>query len=169
MWAVGPLEYDGGQLRNRKGVLLRDNQGGEYPYYLVPRTGRPDDPPHDYVTKAENCYGKWTWRGWRPFILKPNTPTICSIIYEVNVDATNLFFLASDLGDGQVSATRAIDLNLPPVPVHSLGESVRVGDVRWQLLSAEDLGHVLEANGNRKKTRERFVAVRFQTYQQGER
>ena len=162
-----PLEFDGGSLRNRKGVLLRDSRSSEYPYYRVPRTGRPDQPPHEFVPKSENCYGEWTWRGWRPYILKPNTPTTCSVIYEVSVDAMEFALIASDLGDGQVSVTETADLNLRPVSRHSVGEYVHVGDVRWQVLSAEELGYVLESNGNQEKTKERFIAVRFQITNKG--
>ena len=161
-----PLEFDGGSLRNRKGVSLGDSQGREYPYYLVPRIMRPDGPPHDFVPDNEDCYGEWTWRGWRPFILKPNAPTTCTVIYEVDVDATGLVFIASDLGEKKESKI-AIGLNLSPTPIYAIGEDVRVGDVRWQVLSAEDLGQVLDADSNREKTKERFVAVRFQLTNKG--
>lgn len=161
-----PLEFDGGP-RNRKGVSLRDSQGREYPYFLVPRAGRPDGPPHDHVSKAENCYGNWTWRGWRPYELKPNTPTTCTVIYEIKVDATSLVIIASDLNDGQESVNRTVGLALPPVPVNTIGKPVRVGDVRWHILSAEDLGHVLEGGGNREKTKNRFAKVRFQLTNKG--
>ena len=162
-----PLEFDGGTLRNRKGVLLRDGQHRTYPYYLVPRRGWPDGPPHEFVSEFENCYGKRNWGIWKPYILKPNSPTTCSIIYEINVDSTDLTLVASDLSDGDVSATKTVDLNLRPVPRFSVGEYVRVGDVRWQVLSAEDHGHVVEANGIKEKTRERFIEVRFQITNKG--
>ena len=161
------LEFDGGPIRNRKGVPIRDSQGREYTYYLEPRTARPDGPPHDYVAKAENCYGNWTWRGWRPFVLKPNSPTTCSIIYEVSVDATDFVLIASDLGHSQEFTTRTADLNLPPVLRLSISDYVRVGNVRWQVLDAENLGHVLEENGERQKTKERFVTVLFQLTNKG--
>ena len=162
-----PSEFDGGPKRKRKGVPLRDGQDREYPYYLEPRTGRPDGPPHDFVPESENCYGQWTWRGWRPFVLKPNTPTTCLVIYEVRVDATDLVFVASDLGDGPVGDTKTADLGLLPVPRHSIGQYVQVGDARWQVLSVRDLGHILESNGNREKTKERFIEVRFQVANKG--
>ncbi len=162
-----PLEFDGGPIRNRKGVPIRDSQGREYTYYLEPRTARPDGPPHDYVAKAENCYGNWTWRGWRPFVLKPNTPTTCSIIYEVSVDATDFVLIASDLGHSQEFTTKTADLNLPSVLRLSIPDYVRVGNVRWQVLDAENLGHVLEENGERQKTKERFVTVLFQLTNKG--
>ena len=152
-----PVKFDGGP---GKGAPLRDNQGRAYPYYLVPDRFSRDDPPREYIPADEDCYGRWRLgQWWRPFELKPNTPTTCSIIYEVDVDAASPSFLASDLTAGQESA---VDLNLPAVPVRSIGEYVRVGEVRWQVLAAEDLGHVLEANDKREKTRERFLAVRFQ-------
>ncbi len=161
-----PLEFDGGP-RNRKGVSLRDSQGREYPYFRVPRAGRPDGPPHDYVPKTENCYGKWTWRGWRPYELKPNTPTTCTVIYEVNVDATDHVLTTDGLGKNGTQETASVGLDLPPVQPHSIGDVVRVGEVRWQILSAGDIGHVLEAGGNREKTKGRFVAVRFQLTNKG--
>ena len=161
------LEFDGGPLRNRKGVLLRDGQARKYPYYLVPRTGRPDGPPHDFVPESENCYGKWSWGIWKPYILKPNSPTTCSIIYEVNVDALDLTLVASDLSDGDVSATETVDLGLPPVPRHLVGEYVRVGDVRWLIHSAEDVGDALETTVDRVKTRERFINIRFEVRNEG--
>ena len=162
-----PLEFDGGLLRNRKGVPLMDSQGREYPYYLVPVRFRRDHPPRSYVPVDENCYGKWSLTGWKPYILKPNTPTTCSIIYEVNVDATDLTLVASDLGVGDVSVTETVDLGLSPVPRHSFGEYVRVGDIRWLIHSAEELGNVLETNVDRVKTKGRFVSVRFEVKNEG--
>ena len=162
-----PLEFDGGPKRNRKGVPLRDGLDREYPYYLKPRTGRPDGPPHDFVPESENCYGQWTWRGWRPFVLKPNTPTTCLVIYEVRVDATDLVFVASDLGDGPVGDEKTADLGLLPVPRSSIGQYVQVGDARWQVLSVRDLGQVLESISNREKTKERFIEVHFQVANKG--
>ncbi len=162
-----PLEFDGGPLRNRKGVLLRDGQDRTYPYYLVPRAGRPDGPPHDYVPEFENCYGKWSWGIWKPYVLKPNSPTTCSVIYKVNVDATDLTLVASDLSDGDVSATETVDLRLLPIPRHSVGEYVPVGNVRWRILSAEDPGNVLETTDDQVKTKERFINVRFEVRNDG--
>ena len=155
-----PVEFDGGP-RNRKGEALRDDQGREYTYYLEPRTVRPDNPPHDYVPENENCYGRWRFGRWRPFELKPNSPTTCSIIYEVSADATNLVYLASELGKDEVGATEAVDLNLPSlVSPHSIGENVLVGDVRWNVHSAEDFGQVLMAEEGKLKTKNRFIRVR---------
>ena len=162
-----PLEFDGGPLRNRKGVPLRDSQGREYPYYLVPIRFRPDGPPHDHVPIDENCYGEWSLTGWKPYILKPNAPTTCSIIYEVSADYSELVFLASDLAEGQLSVAETADLSLSPVPRHSIGEYVRVGDVRWLIHSAEDLGNVLETTFDRVKTKGRFISVRFEVKNEG--
>ena len=163
-----PLEFDGGSLRNRKGVLLRDSRSSEYPYYRVPRTGRPDQPPPricPQIPRIAMANGHGGAGGL--IFLKPNTPTTCSVIYEVSVDAMEFALIASDLGDGQVSVTETADLNLRPVSRHSVGEYVHVGDVRWQVLSAEELGYVLESNGNQEKTKERFIAVRFQITNKG--
>ena len=49
-----------------------------------------------------------------------------------------------------------------PSPDHAIGETLRVGDVQWRVLSAENLGHELSANKNRQTTDERFIQVRFQ-------
>ena len=162
-----PLEFDGGPLRNRKGVLLRDGQHRKYPYYLVPLARRPDGPPHEFVPEFENCYGKWNWGIWKPYILKPNSPTTCSIIYEVNVDFTDLALVVSDLGDGDMNDTETVDLSLPPVPHHSVGEYVRVGNVRWRTLSAGNRGNVLETTVDSLKTKERFIDVRFEVRNEG--
>ena len=162
-----PLEFDGGPLRNRKGVPLMDSQGREYPYYLVPVRFRRDHPPRSYVPVDENCYGKWSLTGWKPYILKPNAPTTCSVIYEVSADYSDLVLLASDLAEGQSSVAQTADLNLSPVPRHSVGENVRAGDVRWQVLSAKDHGHVVEVSGIREETSERFIEVPFQITNKG--
>ena len=162
-----PLEFDGGPLRDRKGVPLRDSQGREYPYYLVPVRFRLDHPPRSYVPIDENCYGKWSWKGGMPYILKPNTPTTCSVIYEVSVDYSELVLLASDLGEGQMSVAETVDLNLRPVPRHSVGEYLRVGDVRWRILSAEDVGNVLETAVDRVKIKDRFIRIRFEVKNEG--
>ena len=106
--------------------------------------------------------------GWRPFELKPNSPTTCSIIYEVSVDATNLVFVASELSEDKVGARETVDLNLPSiVSPHSIGENVQVGDVRWHVYGAEDLGQVLSAEDGKLKTRDRFVRVRFHIQNKG--
>ncbi len=162
-----PLEFDGGPLRNRKGVPLKDSQGREYPYYLVPVRFSPDVPPHEYVPIDENCYGRWWWARWRPYILKPNAPTTCSVIYEVSADYSELVLLASDLAEGQLSVAETADLSLSPVPRHSVGENVRAGDVRWQVLSAEELGNALETVVDQVKTKERFIGIRFEVKNEG--
>lgn len=162
-----PLEFDGGP-RNRKGVSLRDDQGREHTYYLEPRIGMPDNPPHDYVPEDENCYGRWRIGGWRPFELKPNSPTTCSIIYEVNADATTLVFVASELGKDQVGAIETVDLKLSSaVSPHSIGENVSVGIVRWNVFGAEDYGQVLRAEDGTLKTKNRFIQVRFYVQNKG--
>ena len=155
-----PLEFDGGQ-RNRTGTPLRDGQGREFTYYRKHRAARPDDPPHDYVPESENCYGRWTWRGWRPFVLKPNAPTTCSVIYEVSVDSTDLALAASDLVKEGDSRSAAISLGLPPIESRPIGRDVQVGAVRWRVDSAKNLGHTLESGGEKTKTADRFLRVRF--------
>ena len=44
---------------------------------------------------------------------------------------------------------------------------MQVGDVRWQVLSAEDHGHVIEVDGVREKTEDRFIKVRIQVTNKG--
>lgn len=161
-----PVELDGGS-RNKRGVPLLDNQGREYPYFLVPETFGRDDPPREYVPEDEDCYGDYSWGRWRPFVLKPNIPTICSVFYEVKVDATGLGISVSELGNNRVDDSRVVDLGLPPIPRHSVGEYVQVGDVRWQILDVVDRSHTLESNGMTRKTAERFIEVRFQVTNKG--
>ena len=136
-------------------MLLRDGQGREYENYSKWR---------DFVPEDEECVEGF--RGGGPTIIKPNDPTICSVIVEVNVDATNLVFILSDL-ENEDSRAPTVDLDLPPAPQHLPGKDVRVGDVRWKILAAEDLGHELKVNGNTEKTKERFIRVRFQLTNKG--
>ena len=135
-----PLRYGGAELR--------DERGREYVHY---------DERFGSISEDEKCTGFFIHR------LKPNLPTTCTTIYEVAVDAANLVFIASDL-DGNENSETAIDLNIPAAmetPVHSSGEDVRVGRVRWRVISAEDLGNELKGNGNKETTEEHFIQVRF--------
>ena len=140
---------------------IRDSEGRTYEHYQV-SVFSIDRYPREFIEDKEECFG-----GWFPYPLKPNILTTCTTIFEVKVDATDLLMTTGALDEGEVKENKKVDLNLSPVPVHSSREYVRVGDVRWQLLSAEDLGHVLEANGSREKTKERFLAVRFQLTNKG--
>lgn len=140
---------------NFRRVLLRDGQGREYENYSNWR---------EFVPKDEECVEGFMGRG--PTSIKPNDPTICSVILEVYVDATNLVFVLSDL-ENEDRRAPTVDLNLPPEPQHPPGIDIRVGDVRWQLLSAEDLGHILETDGNTEKTQGRFIRVTFQLTNKG--
>ena len=100
-------------------------------------------------------------------LLKPNRLTTCTTIYEVKVDATGLVLTAGGLGSSETHNPKTVGLDLPPTSPRSIGDVMQVGDVRWQVLSAEDLGHVLEVEGKREKTKERFVAVRFKLTNKG--
>ena len=145
---------------------LHDNQGRAHMHYRVPGIPIPHY-PKEFIADDEECFG-WWWLGtWRPFVLKPNIPTTCTTIFEVKVDATDLLLMAGGLGSGGGNAAKSVGLDLPPSPLKSTGDVVQVGDVRWRLLSAEDLGHVLEAEDKREKTKERFISVRFQITNKG--
>ena len=145
---------------------LHDNQGREYVHYRVP--GIPiSHYPKEFIADDEECFG-WWWLGrWQPFVLKPNILTTCTTIYEIKVDATGLVLTAGGLGSSETHNSKTVGLDLPPTSPRSIGDVMQVGDVRWQVLSAEDLGHALEVEGKREKTKERFVAVRFKLTNKG--
>ena len=149
-----------------KDLPLRDSQGRVYEHYRVPGIPTPHY-PKEFIADGEEWFGKWWFGRWRPFELKPNISTTCTTIFEVKVDATDLVLVAGGLGSSATHGPETVGLDLPPTSTKSIGDVVRVGDVRWQLLSAEDLGHVLDADGKREKTKERFVAVRFQLTNKG--
>ena len=149
-----------------KDLPLRDSQGRVYEHYRVPGIPTPHY-PKEFIADGEECFGNWWFGRWRPFELKPNISTTCTTIFEVKVDATDLVLVAGGLGSSATHGSETVGLDLPPTSTKSIGDVVRVGDVRWQLLSAEDLGHVLDADGKREKTKERFVAVRFQLTNKG--
>ncbi len=145
---------------------LHDNQGRAYMHYRVPGIPIPHY-PKEFIADDEECFG-WWWLGrWQPFVLKPNILTTCTTIYEIKVDATDLVLTASGLGSSETHSPKTVGLDLPLNPPKSIGDVMQVGDVRWQVLSAEDLGHVLEVEGKREKTTERFVAVRFKLTNKG--
>ena len=52
----------------------------------------------------------------------------------------------------------------PPIPSpdFSMGDEFQVGNVKWRVLSAEDLGHEIKTQNDRQTTSERFIRVRFQ-------
>lgn len=144
---------------------LHDSQGRAYEHYRVPGITAPRY-PKEFIKDDEECFGGRSFGRWRPFVLKPNILTTCAVIYEVKVDATDLVLSAGGLGSGGAQETVSVGLELP-VYSKSLGDVVRVGDVRWQILSAEDRGHLLQAGGNREKTKDRFVELRFQLTNKG--
>lgn len=154
------------QLEAVDDLLLRDGQGRTYMHYRVPGIPAPHY-PKEFIADDEECFGRRWFGRWTPFELKPNSPTTCITIFEVNVDATGLVLLVPDLESNEIRRVASVSLDLPPVLPRSIGDVVHVGDVRWQLLSAEDLGHLLEASGARAKTQARFVTVRFQLTNKG--
>ena len=156
-----PLEFEA--VRD---LPVRDNEGRVQIHYRVPGI-LSEEYPRDFIEDDEECFGRRVWGTWRPFVLKPNILTTCTTIYEVKVDATNLVLFANGLDSSEVHQPQTVGLGLPPTPAKSIGEVIQVGDVRWQVLSVEDHGHVIEANGNQAKTKERFVEVRFQLTNKG--
>ena len=65
-----PLKFWYGPSRDTRGAPLRDGQGGEFRYYLVPQRFRPDRPPLEFIPDDEECYGNWSWVRWRPYVLE---------------------------------------------------------------------------------------------------
>ena len=156
-----PLEFEA-----VKDLPLRDSEGRVYVHYRVPGLLGVEY-PKDFIGDDEECFGR-RWLGtWRPFILKPNTLKTCATIFEVNVDATDLVVLLSGLQPQGNAVRKSVTLDIPSTPRKAVGKVAQVGDVRWQVLSAEDHGHVIEADGNKEKTRERFIKVRIQLTNKG--
>lgn len=61
--------------------------------------------------------------------------------------------------------TGAPEPTVAPTPAPAVGQDVRVGDVRWKVLSAENLGNVLKSDNKFTKdlkTSGAFVKVRFE-------
>ncbi len=156
-----PLEFEA-----IEDLPLRDSQGRGYEHYRIPGIlGK--EYPRDFIEEDEECFGR-RWLGtWRPFELKPNKPTTCATIFEVNVDATDLAVSLSGLQPNGEVKPRTVGLGVPSTPRRAVGKVLQVGDVRWQVLSAEDHGHVIEVDGVKEKTRKRFVEVRFQVTNKG--
>ena len=145
---------------------LHDNQGRAHMHYRVPGIPTPHY-PKEFIADDEECFGRWWLGRWQPFVLKPNILTTCTTIYEIKVDATGLVLTAGGLGSSEKHNPKTVGLDLPPTSPRSIGDVMQVGDVRWQVLSAEDFGHVLEVEGKREKTKEHFVAVRFKLTNKG--
>ena len=210
-----PLKFDGG--------YIRDGQGREYSAW----SGR-----WRFVPDEEDCSGGG-FLGLGDFRLKPNAPTICTVIYEVAGGASDFIFVATDLEGPSFDTIELIDLGLSETTVRAMstavaterdirtataapmqtakaatrtvevaatqraktaatrraktaktatraaraaatqtavapakmGEDVRVDEVRWRVLSAEDLGNTLSSSNmfvDSKTTAGRFVRVRFE-------
>ena len=210
-----PLKFDGG--------YIRDGQGREYSAW----SGR-----WRFVPDGEDCW-RGGFLGLGDFRLKPNAPTICTVIYEVAGDASDFIFVATDLEGPRFDTVELIDLGLSETTVRAMstavaterdirtataapmqtakaatrtvevaatqraktaatrraktaktatraaraaatqtavapakmGEDVRVDEVRWRVLSAEDLGNTLSSSNmfvDSKTTAGRFVRVRFE-------
>ena len=145
---------------------LRDNEGRVYVHYRIPGL-LGEEYPKDLINDDEECFGRRVFGVWRPFVLKPNALTTCSTLFEINTDATDLMAMASRLQQQGDAAPNWVELEIPSTPLIAVGKVLQVGVVRWQILSAEDHGHVVEANGKKEKTRERFIGVRFQITNKG--
>jgi hypothetical protein len=156
-----PLEFEA--VRD---LPLQDSTGRVYVHYRIQGPLRKEY-PKDFINDEEHCFGRRVLGVWRPFILKPNALTTCSTIYEVQTDATNLMAIVSGLQQQVDVAPKSVGLEIPSTPRIAVGKVLQVGDVRWQVLSAEDHGHVVEGNGIKEKTTERFIKVRFQITNKG--
>lgn len=156
-----PLEFEA--IRD---LPLQDRAGRVYVHYRIQGLLR-EEYPKDFINDDEECFGRRVLGVWRPFILKPNALTTCSTLYEVNTDATDLMAIASGLQQQGDATSKSVGLKIPSTPHIAVGKVLQVGDVRWQVLSAEDHGHVVEANGIKQKTRERFIEVRIQITNKG--
>ena len=99
-----------------------------------------------------------------PFVLKPNSITNCTSIYEVPHSAIGLIFIADDL-DGSEDGAETVVLGLSdvmPVRFNFPEEDVEVGDVCWHVLSVEDLGQELSNDeGDNATTPGSFIQTRF--------
>ena len=145
---------------------LHDGQGRAYEHYRISGI-LGEEYPRDFIKNEEECFGR-RWLGtWRPFELKPNKLTTCTTIFEVNVDATDLAVSLSGLQPKGDAKPRTVGLGIPSTPRRAVGRVMQVGDVRWQVLSAEDHGHVIEVDGVREKTKDRFIKVRIQVTNKG--
>ena len=61
--------------------------------------------------------------------------------------------------------TSAPEPTVAPTPAPAVGQDVRVGDVRWKVLSAENLGNILKSENKFAKdlkTNGAFIKVRFE-------
>lgn len=156
-----PLEFEAVE-----DLPLRDREGREYVHYRIPSL-LGEEYPKDFINDDEACFGRRVLGVWRPFVLKPNAPTTCETIFEANIDATELVLLLSGLQKKEDDSRRSVELKIPATSRIAIGKELQVGDIRWEVLSAEDHGHVVEGNGFREKTTERFIEVRFEITNKG--
>ena len=156
-----PLEFEA-----VKDLPLRDSEGRVYVHYRIPAL-LGEEYPKDFIEDDEECFGRRVFGTWRPFMLKPNISTSCATIFEVNIDSTDLVVLLSGLQPQGGSVRESVGLEISSTPRKAVGKVLQVGDVRWQVLSVVDHGHVIEANGKKEKTKERFIEVRFQYTNKG--
>ena len=145
---------------------LRDSEGRVYVHYRIQGL-LGEEYPRDLINDDEECLGRRVFGVWRPFVLKPNALTTCSTLFEINTDATDLMAMASRLKQQGNAAPKWVDLKISSTPRIAVGKVLQVGDVRWQILSAVDHGHVVEDNDYTEKTNERFIEVRFQITNKG--
>ena len=93
---------------------LHDSQGREYVHYRVPGIPIPHY-PKEFIADDEECFGRWWFGRWQPFVLKPNILTTCTTIYEIKVDATDLVLTAGGLGSSGGNMPESVGLDLPPI------------------------------------------------------
>ena len=101
-----PLKFDGGYIRD----------GQEREYSAWPRRSR-------FVPDEEGCSGGG-FLGLGDFRLKPNTPTICTVIYEVAGGASDFVFVATDLEGPRFDTVELIDLGLSETTVRAMSTAV---------------------------------------------
>ena len=101
-----PLKFDG--------LYIRDGQEREYSAW--PRRSR-------FVPDEEDCSGGG-FLGLGDFRLKPNTPTICTVIYEVAGGASDFVFVATDLEGPRFDTVELIDLGLSETIVRAMSTAV---------------------------------------------
>ena len=156
-----PLEFEAVE-----DLPMHDGQGRAYEHYRISGI-LGEEYPRDYIEDDEECFGRRWLGAWRPFELKPNILTTCATIFEVNVDATDMVVSFSGLQPKGAANPRTVGLGIPSIPRRPVGRVVQVGDVRWQVLSAEDHGHVIGVDSLREKTKQRFIEVRLQVTNKG--
>lgn len=160
------VENTGSEPLTFSDVILVDAQGSSFQ--------DASDALFNFVPDQERCILEQ---------LDPNLSRVCTTIFEVPLDATGLKVQVGDL-DIFGSEVALIDLNLasgaapaqpapgqpdaappPPEPSVGRGQDVFIGQSRWKLLDAQDLGSVLESDSEDLAPLEaggRLIRIRFE-------